>query len=51
MYSDRHAIKDWMQTLNTNQPERRIFAERLRIAPVEEEEVRKMNLNNFRLER
>ena len=41
-----------MQTLNTNQPENRIFAERLRIAPVEvEEEGRKTTLNSLRLER
>lgn len=44
-------LKVLMQTLNTNQPENRIFAERRRIAPAEEEEVGKMNLNNFRLER
>lgn len=36
---------------NTNQPENRIYAEQLRIAPVEEEEVRKIDLNNSDLVR
>ncbi len=51
MYSDKYTVKVLTQTLNINQPENRIFAERRRIAPVEEEEVGKMNLNSFRLER